>query len=242
MSKCPTVFNVYCDESCHLENDRQKAMVLGAVWCPREAVQRVSHSIRLIKRAHGLDPHFEIKWTKVSPAGHKFYRELIELFFRDQDLRFRALIIPDKNVLQHEDFNQTHDDFYYKMYFLMLCHIVAPSQKFHIYIDIKDTRGARKMAKLHEALCNNFFDFDRDVIERVQQIHSHESELLQIADLLIGAVSYANCGLTTTSGKGKSQLVNLVNSWPGVGPLDQTSSYGRTKFNLFVWQPNRGQG
>ena len=27
-------FNVYCDESCHLENDHQKAMVLGAVWCP----------------------------------------------------------------------------------------------------------------------------------------------------------------------------------------------------------------
>jgi hypothetical protein len=27
-------FNVYCDESCHLEHDRQQAMVLGAVWCP----------------------------------------------------------------------------------------------------------------------------------------------------------------------------------------------------------------
>lgn len=29
-----TVYNLYCDESCHLENDGQKAMVLGAVWCP----------------------------------------------------------------------------------------------------------------------------------------------------------------------------------------------------------------
>ncbi|NHQ60865.1 DUF3800 domain-containing protein [Chlorobium sp. BLA1] len=28
------IFNIYCDESCHLENDRHKAMVLGAVWCP----------------------------------------------------------------------------------------------------------------------------------------------------------------------------------------------------------------
>ena len=26
-------FKVYCDESCHLENDHQKVMVLGAVWC-----------------------------------------------------------------------------------------------------------------------------------------------------------------------------------------------------------------
>ncbi len=30
------IFNVYCDESCHLENDHQSAMVLGAVWCPLE--------------------------------------------------------------------------------------------------------------------------------------------------------------------------------------------------------------
>ncbi len=28
------IFNVYCDESCHLENDHRKVMVLGAVWCP----------------------------------------------------------------------------------------------------------------------------------------------------------------------------------------------------------------
>ena len=31
-----TTYNVYCDESCHLENDGQKAMVLGAIWCPLE--------------------------------------------------------------------------------------------------------------------------------------------------------------------------------------------------------------
>ena len=26
--------HIYCDESCHLENDGMKAMVLGALWCP----------------------------------------------------------------------------------------------------------------------------------------------------------------------------------------------------------------
>ncbi len=32
----PQIINIYCDESCHLENDNQKVMVLGAVWCPFE--------------------------------------------------------------------------------------------------------------------------------------------------------------------------------------------------------------
>ncbi len=28
------VLNVYCDETCRLEHDQQKVMILGAIWCP----------------------------------------------------------------------------------------------------------------------------------------------------------------------------------------------------------------
>ena len=48
------VFNVYCDESCHLENDRQKAMVLGAVWCPLEKTREIAVRIREMKARHDL--------------------------------------------------------------------------------------------------------------------------------------------------------------------------------------------
>jgi Protein of unknown function (DUF3800) len=230
--------NVYCDESCHLENDKQRAMAVGAIWCPRTSVQRLSNNIRLIKRAHKLDPHLEIKWTKVSPGKLGFYQELLELFFSEPDLRFRALLIPDKSKLDHRSFNQTHDDFYYKMYYYMLRHIIEPSRAHHIYIDIKDTRGAKKVAKLQEVLCNTLYDTDRSVVARVQQIRSNESELLQLADLLLGAVAFANRGLSARSGKG--QLVERVRRRPEVKSLDQTSPFGRTKFNLFVWTPQSG--
>ncbi|GAI36440.1 unnamed protein product, partial [marine sediment metagenome] len=75
------VFNVYCDESCHLENDRQKGMVLGAVWCPLEKTRDISKNIHGIKTRNGLNPKFEIKWAKVSPAKIEFYRDLIKYFF-----------------------------------------------------------------------------------------------------------------------------------------------------------------
>ena len=29
-------FNVYCDESCHLEHSSSNAMALGAIWCPKQ--------------------------------------------------------------------------------------------------------------------------------------------------------------------------------------------------------------
>lgn len=66
-------YNIYCDESCHMENDHQNVMVLGAIWCPIEKVQEISKRIREKKIEHGLSPAFEIKWTKVSPAKKKFY-------------------------------------------------------------------------------------------------------------------------------------------------------------------------
>ncbi|MBM3212816.1 DUF3800 domain-containing protein [Candidatus Poribacteria bacterium] len=43
-------YNIYCDESCHLENDKQKAMVLGCVVLPYDMVKTVSDEIKAIKR------------------------------------------------------------------------------------------------------------------------------------------------------------------------------------------------
>ena len=47
-------FNIYCDESCHLENDHQPVMVLGAVWCPLEKSREISVRLREIKASHNV--------------------------------------------------------------------------------------------------------------------------------------------------------------------------------------------
>jgi hypothetical protein len=39
------------------------------------------------------------------------------------------------------------------------------------------------------------------MIERVQRIHSHDAEQLQLADLLIGALSYLHRGLQDNAAK-----------------------------------------
>jgi Protein of unknown function (DUF3800) len=123
-------YNVYCDESCHLEHDGQKAMVIGAIWC--SALHATSHArdFRGIKIKHGLDPHFEIKWTKVSESKIDFYLEILEKFFGSPDLRFRAIIVPDKAKLDHTAHGQSHEEWYYKMYFDMLKFLISPSAKY----------------------------------------------------------------------------------------------------------------
>ena len=61
------------------------------------------------------------------------------------------------------------------------------------------------MEHLHEIICNNMYDFRHEIVERMQLVRSHEVELLQLADLLIGAVAYANRGLREQPGEARSR-------------------------------------
>ncbi|MET0118964.1 MAG: DUF3800 domain-containing protein [Sedimenticola sp.] len=228
------IYNIYCDESCHLENDHQKAMVLGAIWCPLDKRREIAVRLREIKQKHGMSPDFEVKWTKVGPSKKDFYLDLLDYFFDDDDLHFRALVVPDKSKLNHDAVpGQNHDVWYYKMYFDMLKVIIKPDAHYRIYIDIKDTRGTEKAAKLHDVLCNNMYDFSRQVIERLQQVHSHEMEQLQLADLLIGAISYLSRGLSGNAGK--DALVSRMRERSGYD-LTRTTLQREEKLNLFFWQ------
>ena len=233
MSNAKT-FNVYCDESCHIENDNISVMAWGAVICENRFTRDLSQQIRRLKTKHGLKSNFEAKWVKVSPAKADFYLELVDLFITDSRLSFRGIVVPEKHKLDHAAFDQSHDEWYHKMYFLMLRHIFTRPNRYRIYLDIKDTQGGPKIRKLHEILANNLGDFQREHVERVEQLRSHESELLQVADLLIGALTYANRGLSSSSAK--RAIIDRLCDRFGEQVLCTTSSSTASKFNILLWQ------
>ena len=226
------VYNIDCDESCHLENDRQPIMLLGAVWCEADRTRALSEDIRALKAKHGLAAGFEVKWVKVSNGKAAFYSDLLDYFLSSADLRFRSLIVVDKSRLRHSDFAQKHDDWFYKMYYTLLKIIPAARRRVRIYIDYKDTHGGEKVGKLRQVLRNSFYDWNDEIIERVQVIRSDESELLQLTDFLMGIVGYANRGLSGSEAK-----VGLVRQFEaGIGrSLLAGTSPDALKVNLFRW-------
>lgn len=226
-------FNIYCDESCHLERDRSPVMVLGALWCKTERAAAIARRVRDIKAKHKLKPGFEAKWVKVSPGKISFYENLIDYFFDEDDLHFRAVVIPDKTKLNHLAFGQDHDTWYYKMCFRMLEPLIDPEQRYRVYLDIKDTRSEEKRRKLEEVLRNSRHDSSGQVLERVQQIRSHESEHLQIADLLIGAIAYHNRGFQTSAAK--LEIVRRIQRRSGKS-LTRSTWLRESKLNVFRWE------
>lgn len=228
------LFNIYCDESCHLENDPYKVMVFGSVWCDAENTSSINNDLRSIKTKHLININFETKWVKVSPGKIHYYLDVINYFFDCEALHFRALVIPDKSILNHSEHQQTHDDFYYKMYFEMLKTIISPHDRYRIYLDIKDTRGGEKIRKLHDVLCNNIYDFPHEIIERIQIVRSSEIEILQICDLLIGALGATNREITKSPAK--LEIINKIRKLSGYD-LKRTTLLRELKFNLLIWYP-----
>lgn len=230
------LYNVYCDETCHLEHDGINVMVLGAVWCPQNKLKEINQRIREIKERNGVSPKMELKWTKISPAKIDLYQDIVNYYFDDDDLHFRGVIIPDKSKLDHARFHQTHDDWYYKMYFDMLKVIFNPRDKYEVYIDIKDTNSYRKAQKLKEVCSNSMYDFSHTVIQRLQPIRSEEVQIMQLVDILIGAVGYENRIFPDGFEKSaaKKRTIDLMKKRSGY-TMTKTTLLREEKLNLLVW-------
>lgn len=242
----PTI-NIYCDESCHLQNDKEPVMVIGAVYCPIEKKEEIFERLYSFKVKHNLIPknkkndkdnrtYYELKWNKVSKSKIEYYKDVINYFFDDDDLQFRVLVVSNKTDIDYEKFNHTHDTFYYKMYFGMLKAILNPENSHHIYIDIKDTKSKEKVHKLEQVLRNDKYDYSKEIIKKVQQVRSHEVEILQLADLLVGATAYVNRELANS--KAKNELINLIKHRSKYS-LTKSTLLKERKFNVFIWEPQK---
>jgi hypothetical protein len=117
----------------------------------------------------------------------------------------------------------------------MLKVIFDPQAHYRIYLDIKDTGGAAKVRHLHEVLCDDMYDFKQEIIERVQTVRSHEVQILQVTDLLIGAISHANRGVSNSPAK--QALVERMRRRSGYD-LTRSTLILEKKVNLFRWQPS----
>jgi hypothetical protein len=214
-------FNFYCDESCHLEKDKMPFMLISYVSSAYNQVKLHNKNLRALKRKYFVKG--ETKWSALSKSLYPFYIELIDYFFAT-DLQFRAIVI-DKSQLKHDEFNQCHDDFYDKMYFQLLSKKIFPENSYNIYIDIKDTHSYKKADRLKKFLNHNFIS-----VRTLQVIRSYESELMQLNDVIMGAISYYLRNENKVIAKNK--IIEKIQSHSKL-PLTQSTPRSNEKFNLF---------
>lgn len=225
-------YNVYCDESCHLVSNDSKYMLIGAVYCPKSKVKKVNEYIEHLKENYNISNKIELKWNKIDKKTEKLYLDIINYFFNNDDLKFRVIVI-DKTKLDHEKYNQTENEFYHKTYYEMLKYIIIPGNSYNIYPDIKDTNSYYYHQVMLDYLRIKIQDTNKKTIKKVQPIRSYEAPILQINDILIGALSYHYRNLSKNSVK-----LNIINEIKKLyqNDFDTSSYYSNTKFNIFIWR------
>lgn len=228
-------YNVYCDESCYMLDKDGDFMVIGAVYCPKKKVKEITNYILELKKKYGINKFCELKWTKVSKSKENFYDDLIKYFFIEDDLKFRAIVC-DKRILNHELYNQTHDQWYHKMYYDMLKYIFNKPDSYNIYADIKDSYSYQNFQSVLYYLRLKIVDENEKTILKMQPIRSYESTILQLTDIIIGAMTYYYRKLN--SNESKLKIINTIREKSIYG-LDQNTPYMKDKFNIFIWDPTK---
>jgi hypothetical protein len=213
-------FNFYCDESTHLPKDGMPYMMLAYVSTAYNQLQQHKDFLKYLKTKHQVKG--ELKWTSVSGGGYPYYADLIDYFF-STDLNFRSVIVNKKHIDESRK-GFTYNHFYFRMYYQLLHHKINLDYTYNIYLDIKDTVSHKKLAKLNKILRYNAS------IRNFQFIRSHESSLMQLTDLLMGAINYRLRGKNKVQAKNK--LIQKIETHCKIS-LSQSTPKNEDKFNLF---------
>ena len=227
-----SVYKIFCDESCHLEHDHADIMVLGALFCSAEKAIELSKAIKQLKEKHKYIP--ELKWSRLHKHQWQLYKELIDLFVKDNDINFKATVVSNKQALDHQFFNDSsHNDFYYKMFYYTLRDFLKVGNEYRIYLDFMDTHGSYKSKKLSEILQNATH---WQLKTEFTIIRSHESVIMQLCDLFIGALAYRNRTDIPKHSPIKNQFIEYLEK-----SVDKSLFYGtppwEKQFNIFKFQP-----
>lgn len=228
------VYKIFCDESCHLQHDGADIMVLGAIHCSTEKALTLTKHIKWLRHQHQY--HTEIKWTKLLGKQLPFYQALIDLVLDDTEIKFKATVVQHKATLDHDTFNAgSHNTFYYKMFFYTLCDFLQEGREYRIYMDYMDTLGSEKTKTLCEVLqAKNKYNLN----VRAFIVQSYEAQLIQLCDLIIGAIAYKNRNDIEHKSEIKNQIIAYLEQKLG-HELDYGSPPWERQFNIFGFAPRR---
>lgn len=202
-------------------------MVIGGLACPREHKRAIVHEIHKLKGRHHAQGEFG--WKRLSPNKKAFYFELVELFASDQDLSFRCLVV-DRNILDHDLYNQGDPELgFYKLYYQMLVHWLHPGCVYHIYLDWQQNREQHRFSELKHVLETKLSG--KAKIDCLEPVTSRNLPLIELTDLLIGAVGY-----TWNSRQGsetRREFCDALSKAVSLRTLKTATVLSESKFNIF---------
>jgi len=198
---------LFLDETGLLNIERDKYFGLGVLKTPNP--QTLYVPIKKIRDKHGF--YDEVKWSSISNKNISLVKEIISLFVSDENSTFNCLFL-DKHKL---DFEQYFNNNFWKVYESFTFHLLKAS--------IKPSDSCVLLADMYPASPDTDFElavksrinkkFNRVAVHSVCRLDSKSTDLLQLCDYFLGAVSYeyklAN-NLIPNPSKLKTEMLDFI--------------------------------
>lgn len=221
-------FDIYCDESCLealTKKESHPFVGIGGLWLPTEKREETKTSLKEICRRHNINKEF--KWNKLSPYYLDFYKEIVDYFFNKEHLRFRAIII-ESNKVDNMTFHDSDNELsFYKFYYQLIHHWILDFNHYYIFLDYKLNRNKGRLNELRKVLQYSNLT---STIGLVQGIPSEQSLGIQLADVLLGAVTAKfNNKIKSKAKTGLIEYIEKEYLGKEISPTSKTEE----KFNVF---------
>ena len=223
-------FEIYCDESrpellVPRGQVNEKFSLLGSLWLPDHNREATKQHIKSLRAKHGT--WGELKWTKVSNSKLEFYKELVDLFFDQELLSFRAIAINSSQLNVKVHHNNDPELGYYKFYYQLLSHRLRAGDEYAIYMDHRKNRVPTRLHQLKLVLSRAK---PQSTVKNLQAIPSRESDLLQLCDVLLG-LTQSRLNASNRGSTAKETL--LAHAEHRLGHAIQPTHVLESKFNIF---------
>lgn len=242
-----TEYELYSDER-EVSADGRHRFFLGGVVCTQTGRNRLLSSLSRVRQHHGLVR--EMKWGKVSARYIDAYMAWTDVFFDDPFARFSILWVDRssrdwRSFSPRNDGRASRDDRMASLFYQFLIVAFGPlrdTKRWWVYPDSglfsRDTVLDRVEFLFNRTYKHAFGSNSSRIIRLARSRDSARTDLVQLADVLLGAFSFRDFGSTPES-RAKADLVNHCLARLDCGPI---TSRGKARLAGQEWQPpNRFQ-
>lgn len=228
--------HVFVDES---SQNAHQHMVLGALVIPGQFVASAESLLLRVLTEHNM--FGELKWSKVSRSKLHVYRAFLSAYFDEivsSGGEFHALVLECKD-LNHRRFNDGDPDLGYNkfMYQLLYHRVGRPYGRYErIVADLdarNSTRNPYELGTILNAKASQ--ELDTQPFARVAHRNSKDTRLLQLADLLSGAIAWHKNDHDSQSGASESKCDLAAYVASKVGRFRLGADTARAERRLGVW-------
>lgn len=233
LSDYKKIWTKFCflDESGSLCNPKDPFFTIGFIKCS----QPYYLQSKIIYERQKKLFYDEIKFNKLSKNNFDFCKWTIDSFLNTQNVCFHSYSLDKQGEYFNREFNGNPWDAYEDISIRVLKSAIPPNEIIIVNADYITTPKAVKFEVNVKRKIND--EYKRLAIAGVCRFDSKSNDLLQVADLLVGAVNYdikLSTNVILQGDKYKRRLVDYLKEMVGLSGKSFIDGFKTHMFNIFV--------